>query len=193
MVDDDVEKDTALALIVNVRKRWRDVLRGNCTDAEAVLGDWNLADRDLDPQRVRAVLGSAQRRIVRAWRVHNPQLAPGYERQRVRFTPQARLHHLEGMASPYVWQRGEMYPVVAVPLDQLDFDLEPLTGVDLGATGEVSIGGYTLRVAADGATVLVPAGQEVRVKTVQVVDPGTASKRRSWPAGPDGHDHIADA
>jgi len=160
--------DTADQLLVaNVRGRWSEVLRGDATDEEVVLGDWNLVDRDIDPARIAVLIGVRQRIIVRAWPVRNPQPVTGYDRPRIRFEPAGeRLRHLEGKPSPYAWRRGEMYPVVALPLAQLDIDPAPLTPVDLGPAGEARIGGYALRVDEHGATVTVPAGRQLSVVTV---------------------------
>jgi hypothetical protein len=163
-------------LVVNVRSRWSEVLRGDATDEEVVLGDWNLADRDIDPDRIAVLIGVSRRAIVRAWPVQNPQLVTGYDRPRIRFEPAGdRLRHLEGMPSPYAWRRGEMYPVVSIPLDQLDIDPAAREPVNLGSAGEARIGGYTLRVDGQTATVTVPAGRHLTVLTLMGEAPGSAA------------------
>ncbi|MEP6745001.1 MAG: hypothetical protein ABJB33_05850 [Gemmatimonadota bacterium] len=166
MTDSEPDDGVPLALIANVRSRWREVLRGEISDEQAVLGDWNLAARDIDPARVAVLFGSVQAAIVRAWRVTDPQPVPGYSPPRIRFAALDRLHHLEGLPSPYSWRRGEMYPVVAIPVDQLDLDLTPPAPVELGATGAARIGGYVLRVDGQTARITVPAGRQLTVVTL---------------------------
>ncbi|MGC9670944.1 hypothetical protein ACNTMW_30905 [Planosporangium sp. 12N6] len=170
--------DRDLALVVNVRGRWPEVLRGQSTVEEVVLGDWNLADRDINPARVAAVLGSRQRQIVAGFTVAGDPIAvAGYDRPRVRFRPGRRLHHLEGLPSPYSWQRGEMYPVVDLPVDALGFDLDDTATTDRRA----NLGGFILTLDAAGdATVLAPPGRAVTVRTLPTSPVGVA------PGQPDG-------
>jgi hypothetical protein len=87
---------------------------------------------------------------------------PSYAEPRVWFQARLRLPHLEGHASPHTWQRGEMNPVVAIPLEELPGDL-------VGAESEehVELAGYVLCVHPDGdATVLAPAGRTVSVRSL---------------------------
>lgn len=146
-----------VVLVVNVRGSWPAVLRGETTAQEAVLGDWNL--RDVDPHRVAAVLGSYLGRIVAAFAVDDHEIltqegAP----DRVRFAATRRLRHLEGMNSPYKWQRGELNPVVPLPLADQPFALDE-DGAD------VELDGFTLHVTSGGdAVVSAPAGRSVTVR-----------------------------
>jgi hypothetical protein len=151
-----------LVLVVNVSSRWPEVQRGEATVQDVVLGDWNLETRKIDPARIACVYASFRKRIVAAFAVTNPQIVPGYAEPRVRFQARLRLAHLEGQTSPHIWQRGEMNPVVAVPLEGLPGDLT-------GAEGEehVELAGYVLCVHPDGdATVLSPAGRTVSVRSL---------------------------
>jgi hypothetical protein len=150
-------------LVVNVRGRWREVRRGEATAEQVVLGDWNLADRDIDPNRIAVVLGTVEGTIVRAQQVTGHDPADGYDRPRVRFRPGTRLPHLEDQPSPYRWQRGELYPAVALALTELPGAPGPVAGTDLGATGTVTIGGYTLHVDEQTATISVPPGRPITV------------------------------
>jgi hypothetical protein len=159
-----------LVLVVNVSSRWPEVLRGEATVQDVVLGDWNLETRKIDPARVACVYGSFRKRVVAAFAVTSPQPVPGYAEPRIRFQARFRLPHLEGQASPHIWQRGEMNPVVAIPLEELPGDLD-------GAEGEehVELAGYVLCVHPDGdATVLAPAGRTVSVRSLPE-DPGSAT------------------
>jgi hypothetical protein len=166
----DAREAPGVVLVVNVRARWREVLRGEATDEDAVLGDWNLRPREIDPRQVRAVLGSRNGIIVRAYTVTGFSQVPGTKPIRTRFTAGARLHHLELKASPYTWRQGEMYPVAVLPAD--DFVLDTPTDhieivpLDFGATGEVTIGGITLRVTDQGATLTVPPGLNLSIRTL---------------------------
>jgi hypothetical protein len=51
------QPDEDLALLVNVRARWPEIKRGYATPEDVILGDWKLADRDIDPATVRVVCG----------------------------------------------------------------------------------------------------------------------------------------
>ncbi|WP_370973660.1 hypothetical protein [Amycolatopsis sp. cg9] len=151
-----------LALVVNVRNRWPEVQRGEATAQDVALGDWNLETRKIDPGRVVCVYAAHQKRIVAAFAVTNPQTVPGYPEPRVRFQARLRLSHLEGQTSPHIWQRGERYPVIAIPLDELPGDLADFEGKE-----HVELAGYTLCVHPDGnATVLAPAGRTVSVRSL---------------------------
>jgi len=159
-----------LVLVVNVSSRWPEVQRGEATVQDAVLGDWNLETRKIDPGRVACVYASFRKRVVAAFAVTGPEEVPGYPEPRIRFQARFRLPHLEGQASPHIWQRGEMNPVVAIPLEELPGDLD-------GAEGEehVELAGYMLCVHPDGdATVLAPAGRTVSVRSLPE-DPGSAA------------------
>jgi hypothetical protein len=151
-----------LVLVVNVSNRWPEVQRGEATVEDVVLGDWNLESRKIDPARIACIFASFRKRVVVAITVTNPQAVPGYAEPRVRFQAGLRLPRLEGQASPHIWQRGEMNPVVAIPL-------EGLPGGLAGAEGEerVELAGYLLCVHPDGnATVLAPAGRTVSVRSL---------------------------
>lgn len=148
-----------LVLVVNVNSRWPEVLRGSATVEEVVLGDWNLADRKIDPYRVACVIASYRNRNVAAFAVYGPQFVPGTARPRVRFHTDHRIRHFEGQRSPYTWRRGELYPVAALLLDELP---------DLDDTKEerVELAGYVLCVHPDGdATVIVPSGHTLSVQS----------------------------
>jgi hypothetical protein len=148
------------------------VTRGESTAEDVVLGDWNLVDRDIDPGRVAAVLGSREGRIVAAFAVDDAVEVDGYDRPRVRFRPVRRLHHMEGLRSPYRWKRGELYPVA--PFDAANFNLD---GTDAPAR-EVELGGFVLAVDDSGdATVLAPAGRSVTVRAAAggVAGPGSTA------------------
>lgn len=155
-----------LVLVVNVRNRWPEVQRGEATVQDVVLGDWNLETRKIDPDRVVCVYAAFQKRIVAAYAVTDPQTVPGYPEPRVRFQAKVRLPHLEGQTSPHIWQRGERYPVIAIPLDELPGDLRgDLADVD--GEEHVELAGYVLCVHPDGdATVLAPAGRTVSVRSL---------------------------
>jgi len=151
-----------LVLIVNVSSRWPEVQRGEATVEDVVLGDWNLETRNIVPDRIASVRASFRKRIVAAFAPASWQPAPGYAEPRVRFQARRRLPHLEGQASPHIWQRGELNPVVAIPLADLPGD--PAEG-----EGEkyVELAGYVLCVHPDGdATVLSPAGRTVSVRSL---------------------------
>lgn len=151
-----------LVLVVNVSGRWPDVIRGKATVQEVVLGDWNLETRKIDPKRVACVYASFRKRVVAAFAVTDPQIVPGYPEPRVRFNARQRLPHLEGRTSPHIWQRGEMNPIVAIPLEELPGDL-----TDAGGEEHVELAGYVLCVHPDGdATVLAPAGRTVSVRSL---------------------------
>jgi hypothetical protein len=69
---------------------------------------------------------------------------------------------LEGQTSPHIWQRGEMNPVVAIPLEELPGGLADAEGEE-----HVELAGYVLCVHPDGdATVLAPAGRTVSVRSL---------------------------
>jgi hypothetical protein len=159
-----------LVLVVNVSSRWPEVQRGEATVQDVVLGDWNLETRKIDPARVACVYGSFRKRVVAAFAVTGPEEVPGYPEPRIRFQARFRLPHLEGPASPHIWQRGEMNPVVAIPLEELPGDLDEAEGEEY-----VELAGYVLCVHPDGdATVLAPAGRTVSVRSLPE-DPGSAT------------------
>jgi len=151
-----------LVLIVNVSSRWPEVLRGEATVQDVVLGDWNLETRNIDPDRIACVYASFRKRVVAAFAAAGWQPVPGYPEPRVRFQTRLRLPHVEGQTSPHIWQRGEMNPVITVPLADLP-------GNPAEAEGEehVELAGYVLCVHPDGnATVLAPAGRTVSVRSL---------------------------
>lgn len=151
-----------LVLIVNVSSRWPEVLRGEATVQDVVLGDWNLETRNIDPDRIACVYASFRKRVVAAFGAAGWQPVPGYPEPRVRFQARLRLPHLEGQASPHIWQRGEMNPVIAILLADLPGDLADAEGEE-----HVELAGYVLCVHPDGdATVLAPAGRTVSVRSL---------------------------
>jgi hypothetical protein len=159
-----------LVLIVNVSSRWPEVMRGEATVQDVVLGNWNLETRNIDPGRIACVYASFRKRVVAAFAVTDPAPVPGYPEPRVRFQARLRLPHLEGQTSPHIWQRGEMNPVVAIPLEELPGDLDGVEGEE-----HVELAGYILCVHPDGdATVLAPAGRTVSVRSLPE-DSGSAT------------------
>ncbi len=159
-----------LVLVVNVSSRWPEVQRGEATVQDVVLGDWNLETRNIDPGRIACVYASFRKRVVAAFAVTSPQPVPGYPEPRIRFQARLRLPHLEGQASPHIWQRGEMNPVVAIPLEELPGDLDDAEGEE-----HVELAGYVLCVHPGGdATVLTPAGRTVSVRSLPE-NPGSAT------------------
>jgi len=147
-----------LVLVVNVSSRWPEVQRGKATVQDVVLGDWNLETRNIDPDRIACVYASFRKRVVAAFAAASWQPVPGYAEPRVRFQARLRLPHLVGQASPHIWRRGEMNPVVAIPLEAL---------ADAEDEEHVELAGYVLCVHPDGdATVLAPAGRTVSVRSL---------------------------
>jgi hypothetical protein len=162
-----------LVLVVNVSSRWPEVQRGEATVQDVVLGDWNLETRKIDPDRIACVYASFRKRVVAAFAVTSWQTVPGYAEPRVRFEARLRLPHLEGQTSPHIWQRGELNPVVAIPLEELPGDLADAEGEE-----HVELAGYVLCVHPDGdATVLAPAGRTVSVRSLPEDSEGTTGIR----------------
>lgn len=158
-----------LVLVVNVSSRWPEVLRAEATVQDVVLGDWNLETRNIDPDRIACVEASFRKRVVAAFAAASWQPVPGYPEPRVRFQARLRLPHLEGQTSPHIWQRGEMNPVVAIPLADQPGDLADAEGEE-----HVELAGYVLCVHPDGdATVLVPACRTVSVRSLPEDSDGT--------------------
>ncbi|MFD7161106.1 hypothetical protein ACFV9C_41435 [Kribbella sp. NPDC059898] len=150
-----------IALVVNVSTRWPEVRRGDATVEEVVLGDWNLGARNIDPASVSVIIASYRKRVVAMFEVADPNEVDGYPEPRIRFAPGRRHRQFEGSPSPYLWQRGELFPVVAMGIDEIPDELRPRS-----TDQRVDLAGFSLIVHEDGnATVLAPVEATVSVRT----------------------------
>jgi hypothetical protein len=150
-------------LVANVKASWPQVLRGERTAEDSVLGDWaSLSDQRLR-QYADAILGVADNQVVAAFDVTDWERT---EDDRVRFhgVPSARWAHLIGTPSPVTWARGQARPIRY--LDTGELEGQQPAEVSAAHRDRVTVGGWTLQLDAEGnGVVQVPAGARVTVIT----------------------------
>jgi hypothetical protein len=154
-----------MVLVANVKASWPQVLRGERTAEDSVLGDWaSLSDQRLR-QYADAILGVADNRVVAAFDITDWERTAD-DRVRFQGAPSARWAHLLGAPSPVTWARGQARPIRY--LDTGDLEKQQPAEIAAAHRDRVSVGGWTLQLDAQGNGVLqLPAGARVTVVTAE--------------------------
>lgn len=160
--------------MVNVIRTWPEVVAGRRTPAEAVLRDWGQLPDDSLLDDIEIVLSVYQDEIVAVFDLDPTDAWKRVQDHRVRFfgEPSIRWAHLIGTTNPG-WsfsRRGVARAVQPVPLSVFTAGTVAVNDIDDEA-GEQEprrraiVGGFTLTVVGDHATLLVPAGRSLTIET----------------------------